>query len=511
MFFLGRKLPDYMIPAVFIHLSVLPLNLAGKVDRNALPEPGSTRPTLRAPYDCARNGTEEKLAQTWARVLSLDKVGIHDNFFELGGASMQSLQITALAGEIGIEMLPASLFQYPTIAELAANGLARVKSGKSDVTLLPDDEIESEFESPPSLLDQEHSENAKRQTHHANVVIESIGVYLPPTSVSTDEVVAGCKNRIDFPLEDMTGIKSRRVSAKNEFTSDIAFAAVKECLENSQYGPEEIDLVVCCHIGRDEQPNSAAIEPGTAMYLKRQFKFPNAVAFDISNACAGMFTGISVAESYLNSGAARRAIVVSAEHISPVMTTAQQEISGFIDPRIACLTLGDAGAAILLQHAPNNNVGFDELELYTLSKYSSMCIGRPTEFPHGGPILVVPDPIKHTTIAIENSVAHSKLVLDRSSWKAEGIDWVIMHQTSERSLLDGARAINQAFDCRICNEENTINNLSLRGNTASTSHFVAVWDNILNGEIKSGDNVVFGITGSGQTIGTGLYTFDESA
>ena len=245
------------------------------------------------------------------------------------------------------------------------------------------------------------------------------------------------------------------------------------------------------------------------MYLKRRFQFPNAIVFDISNACAGMFTGISVAEAYLRSGAVGRAIVVSAEHISPVMTTAQQEISGFIDPRIACLTLGDAGAAILLENAAGNDVGFHELEMYSLSKYSSMCIGRPTTSPHGGPILIVPDPIKHTSIAIENSVAHSKHVLDLSSWDPDQIDWVIMHQTSERSLLDGARAINETFKRQICTEENTINNLSLRGNTASTSHFVAIWDNILCGRINTGDNVVFGITGSGQTIGTGLYTFDD--
>ena len=222
-----------------------------------------------------------------------------------------------------------------------------------------------------------------------------------------------------------------------------------------------------------------------------------------------MFTGINVAESFINSGAVRRAIVVSAEHLSPVTRTAQQEISGFMDPRIACLTLGDASAAILLEASSGTDVGFHELEMYSLSKYSWMCIGRPTEHKHGGPILVVPDPIKHTSIAIEHSIAHSKHVLDHSPWKPDMIHKVIMHQTSERSLHDGARAINKTFESEICTKENTINNLCERGNTASTSHFVAVWDNILNGRIKSGENVFFAITGSGQTIGTGIYTFDD--
>ncbi len=456
--------------------------------------------------------------EIWARVLRLNQVGIDDNFFALGGASMQSLEVTSLAIERGIEMLPAMLFRHPTIAELsAAIGVATPTKSENEGDVGPSDwkpqrSTEKTAQLEPNSVTRKcvlTKSNTESKIDRANIVIESIGVYLPPRAVTTGEVVAGCKHKVWFPLEDMTGIHSRRVAGDDEFTSDIASQAVAECLLHSQYTADQIDLLICCHIGRDEEPNSAAIEPGTAMYLKRKFQFPNAIAFDINNACAGMFTGINVAESYINSGVARRVMVVSAEHISPVMATAQLEISGFLDPRIACLTLGDAGAAIILESAPRQDVGFRELEMYSLSKYSSMCIGRPTEFSHGGPILTVPDPIKHTSIAIENSIAHSKLILDQSDWEADEIQWVILHQTSERSLLDGARAINKAFNRKICTKQNTINNLSERGNTASTSHFVAVWDNILNGKIQSGDNVVFGITGSGQTIGTGLYSFDE--
>ena len=128
--FLRRNLPDYMVPSVFVPLDALPLNSAGKVDRRALPQPGLARPELRAPYIAPRNEAEENLAQHWARVLRLERVGVADNFFDLGGASMQSLEITALAGELGMEMLPASLFQYPTITELATHGLTHA-AGRS--------------------------------------------------------------------------------------------------------------------------------------------------------------------------------------------------------------------------------------------------------------------------------------------------------------------------------------------------------------------------------------------
>ncbi len=510
--YLKQELPDYMLPSMFVPLDELPLNPVGKVDRQALPAPDTARPDLRASFVRPRNDVEEKLAEIWARVLGLDEVGIEDNFFDLGGASMQSLEITTLAHKVGIEILPASLFKHPTIAELSASGLSctnEVSSDESDIAVANSafDPIEPQIETTAPLV--EPQDTASSETRKTNIIIESIGVYLPPKSASTDEVVAGCKNKIGFPLEEMTGINSRRVADEDEFTSDLASHAVAECLDNSKYTPDQIDLVICCHIGRYESARAAALEPGTAMYLKQRFRFPNAIAFDVSNACAGMFTGISIAESYINSGAARRVMLVSAEQLSPVTTTAQQEISDFMDPRIACLTLGDAAAAILLEASLKKDVGFHELEMYSLSKYSWMCVGQPTEQEHGGPILVVPDPIKHTTVAIENSIAHSKHVLDRSSWKPEMMQHVIMHQTSERSLLDGARAINETFQRKICTPENTINNLSQRGNTASTSHFVAVWDNILNGHIKSGDNVFFAITGSGQTIGTGIYTFDD--
>ncbi len=118
--FLKRTLPDYMVPAVFVPLDEFPLNSAGKIDRRSLPAPENSQPNLHVSKVAPRNDTEEKLAAIWAKVLRLEGVGIHDNFFDLGGASMQSLEITSLAAEVGIEMVPASLFKHPTIAELAA-------------------------------------------------------------------------------------------------------------------------------------------------------------------------------------------------------------------------------------------------------------------------------------------------------------------------------------------------------------------------------------------------------
>ena len=250
------------------------------------------------------------------------------------------------------------------------------------------------------------------------------------------------------------------------------------------------------------------------MQLKRLCGFDNAVAFDVSNACSGMFTAISIVDAFLSIGAIRRGMVVSGEYITAITRTAQLEIAGFLvagslDPRIACLTVGDAGAAVLLETAEGCDVGFHELELFTLSRYNRMCIAGPTRELHGGPIMHVPDPILHTAVSTEHSVMHARQVLERSPWPPEAIEHLIIHQTSRRSLRDGMQAMNKAYGKNICHEGNTIDNLAAHGNTASTTHFVALWDNIQSGRIKSGDKVVFAVSGSGQTIGTGLYTLDD--
>ncbi|PSB01238.1 non-ribosomal peptide synthetase [Merismopedia glauca] len=116
--FLAQKLPEYAIPSVFTILPALPLTPNGKVDRKALPAPEvAKRDTeLKLP----QSEMETALAKIWQEVLGLERVGINDNFFELGGDSILSIQVVSQAKQRGLQVTPKQLFQYQTIAELAA-------------------------------------------------------------------------------------------------------------------------------------------------------------------------------------------------------------------------------------------------------------------------------------------------------------------------------------------------------------------------------------------------------
>lgn len=117
---LAVHLPDYMVPTTITVLEALPLTPNGKIDRSALPDPEQTQTPQSGTYVAPRNDIETTLAQIWADVLHLDRVGIHDNFFSIGGDSIRSLQVVARAHKSGIKLTPKHLFEHPTVAAVAA-------------------------------------------------------------------------------------------------------------------------------------------------------------------------------------------------------------------------------------------------------------------------------------------------------------------------------------------------------------------------------------------------------
>jgi amino acid adenylation domain-containing protein len=116
--YLKQKLPDYMLPAMFIVLEDLPLTPNGKVDRRALPAPGPL-PRDRD-FVAPHTPTQHTIAELWSQILEVDEVSIEDNFFELGGHSLLATQLVSRLREVfRVELPLRSLFESPTVADLA--------------------------------------------------------------------------------------------------------------------------------------------------------------------------------------------------------------------------------------------------------------------------------------------------------------------------------------------------------------------------------------------------------
>ena len=119
--FLLERLPAYMVPAAFVPLDALPMNLNGKLDTQALPPPTSARPELAATFVVPASAREFTVAELWRTILLLDRVGTRDNFFDLGGNSLRLALLHHRLQQKFARTFPlVTLFQYPTVATFAA-------------------------------------------------------------------------------------------------------------------------------------------------------------------------------------------------------------------------------------------------------------------------------------------------------------------------------------------------------------------------------------------------------
>jgi amino acid adenylation domain-containing protein len=151
--FLGRRLPDPMVPAVFVVLESLPLSANGKIDRKSLSDAGWTRSGSGAERIPPRTRTEEAVAEIWKELLGVAEVGVEDSFFVLGGHSLLATQVLARIHQaFGVELPLRDLFQRPTVAGLAdrIDALTEppLEEGEltallSEIDLISDDEARS--------------------------------------------------------------------------------------------------------------------------------------------------------------------------------------------------------------------------------------------------------------------------------------------------------------------------------------------------------------------------------
>ena len=140
--YLKQKLPEYMVPSLFMFLEKCPLTANGKVDFDALPVPNINH-GRSVKFVPPQSSDEKTLATIWQEVLNCERVSVHDNFFEIGGDSILSIQVVSRAREAGIHISPKEIFQFQTLAQLAQSvdkslpALAQQELVTGSVPLMP--------------------------------------------------------------------------------------------------------------------------------------------------------------------------------------------------------------------------------------------------------------------------------------------------------------------------------------------------------------------------------------
>lgn len=219
-----------------------------------------------------------------------------------------------------------------------------------------------------------------------HVNIDCFGYALPPEIVTTESIERQLQplyERLKLPvgrLELMSGIRERRLWKEGTMPSDAATRAGIDALESSSVAREDIDLLINCSVCRD------FLEPATAAVVHRNLNLSTGCQiFDISNACLGILSGMTVAASMIESGAVKAALLVAGENsrsllqstISLMLNDGSLTRQG-IKPLLASLTIGSGAVAVVLARQDLSSAGHRLLggASGTFSAYSHLCLGN---------------------------------------------------------------------------------------------------------------------------------------
>ena len=311
--------------------------------------------------------------------------------------------------------------------------------------------------------------------------IASVGVNLPKRRVTTSELVASCRHPLDAAdMERLTGIRERRVCSDGEDSYSMATAAAIDCLERSGIAARDLDMLVSCSISKGYADLAYVYEPPMSVAIQRAIGADGALCFDVANACAGMVTGLAIVNDFIRRGAIRRGMVVSGEFISHIGRTAVRHVTGYSSPQLPSLTLGDAGAAVLLERTENGvGGGIRACELVSFAEHSDLCIAKPAEPDDEPGWAMRTDALKLHMVAIDAAAPTIARALESSGVDADSIDFVIPHQTTEHAIRIGTRRVLRGLGVPDWGGD-IVYNLEC-GNTASTTHFLALHRCLLRG------------------------------
>jgi 3-oxoacyl-[acyl-carrier-protein] synthase-3 len=331
------------------------------------------------------------------------------------------------------------------------------------------------------------------------------GRHLPTTHLTTAELMATTRHHTHIDLERLTGIHERRISVGDEDSYSLATSAALDCLGRAQRTAASIDVVISCSITKFRGGLTQWVEPSMSSFVAHAIGATNAMTFDLSNACAGMLTGVTVANNWIRHGDIERALIVSGEYISQLGQNAARHIHNIMSKELASLTLGDAGAALLLERAVPGSAGITLAGFTTVADYSRLCLAYPKGDEPAARMFTDARGIHRA--AMTNTPLLLREVLDAVNISIHDIDHVITHQTSARAIRKGMAKVASSFGD--APKHDAVITVDRYGNTASTTHTVALIDELEARHIRPGETVALIALASGLEIGIVLLTLDE--
>ncbi len=333
--------------------------------------------------------------------------------------------------------------------------------------------------------------------------IESVGVKLPALRLTTRDLMSQTSHRTRIQLERLTGIHERHVVGQGENSFTLAAGAARDCLAHSQHQAPDIEMLISTSITRSRGRFSQSFEPPLSLYVKQAIGATQAVNFDLSNACAGMLTGVFLLQNLVSRGEISCGMVVSGEYISNLSWNAARQIRSLFSKQLASLTLGDAGAAVIVERAPAGGPGIDVIGFTTLAEHSRLCLAFPSTVGPGAQMYTKSRTLHK--VAIKDMAPLVAEVIAEAGIDLADIDYLIPHQTSARAIRRGTQEFARRLGAK---PKHVVVNLEEYGNTSSTTLFVALHKYLEEQRVHKGDRVMLLALASGIEIGIAIFTID---
>lgn len=307
-----------------------------------------------------------------------------------------------------------------------------------------------------------------------------------PEGILTNADLAEMVDTSDDWITTRTGIKQRRKAAPGEYTSMFAVRAARQAIERARLDPSDIDLLLCATVTPDQ------ILPSTGCIIQAELGANNAAAMDVVAACSGFLYGIAIANSMIQTGQVKYALVIGAEILTQYVDYTDRQ---------TCVLFGDgAGAAVL--GPVEGDRGILGAKIKSDGRYEEQLFspGGGTRKKPTAETLAAGDHFfkmkgnELFKVAVRSMAEISRDVLETAGHKPEDIDLFIPHQANQR--------ITEAVADRLNVETAKIySNIAVHGNTSSASIPIALDECVQSGRIKEGDLVMMASFGGGVTWG----------